>query len=51
MRYFEYHHHNSSVIELARESYSWLFDRGYSLESIEVRYYLLEYLRETFGYV
>jgi phosphopantetheinyl transferase len=35
----------------AREKYSWLFDLSLSDESIEARYWLLEYLRQEYDYL
>lgn len=50
MHYYEYHHKSSDAEQKAREKFPWLFEWDYSLESREVRYYLLEYLYREYWY-
>lgn len=50
MHYYEYHHKSSETEQKAMEKFPWLFEWDYSLESIEVRYHLLEYLHREYWY-
>jgi phosphopantetheinyl transferase len=51
MSQFLFHHQKSPEIPLlARKEYPWLSRRNLSDESVEARYYLLEYLSEAFGF-
>ncbi len=50
MHYYEYHQKSSETEKKTKEKYPWLFEWDYSLESIEVRYHLLEYLHREYWY-
>ena len=50
MHYYEYHPKSSVILQKIREKYPWLFEWDYFLESIEVRYHLLEYLHREYWY-
>ncbi len=50
MRYYNYHKKSDTVIEEARQDYPNLFDHWLSEESIEARYHLLQYLKNTYAY-
>ncbi len=50
MQHFSYHKKSLHRLNEARERYAWLFDDGISEDGVEVRYILLEYLRESYGY-
>ncbi len=51
MHYFEYHKKIWESMIHAWVRYPWLFHAWLSDESIEVRYYLLEYLRKNLSYI
>lgn len=50
MHYYEYHKKSEDPLIQAQEKYAWLFELWLSDESIEVRYYLLEYLSLEYWY-
>lgn len=50
MYYHEYHQKSQEIITLAKLRYPYLFDGELSDESIEVRYYLLNYLLSKYDY-
>ena len=50
MHFYEYHQRSGTIAMQAKEKYGWLFDDSLSDESIESRYWLLEYLHSQYGY-
>lgn len=50
MHYYEYHLKSTTILSQASKKYAWLFSWWLSHESIEVRYYLLEYLCREYWY-
>ena len=50
MYHFEYHQKSELILRVSQEQYPWLFASWLSDESIEARYYLLEYLQIHHGY-
>lgn len=47
---YQYHKKSNKISRLAQEKYPWLFGYNLSNESIEARYWLLEYLSSTYNY-
>jgi phosphopantetheinyl transferase len=50
MHHYAYHKRSWDILTLARKSYPWLLESLFSVESIEVRYWLLEYLNREYSY-
>lgn len=51
MQYYEYHKKSQHVQDSIKEKYPFLFSHEFSSESVEVRYYLFEYLLREYNYM
>lgn len=51
MHFFEYHKKSQTILQQAHKKYGRFFEEWISDESIEARYYLLEYLSQKWSYI